>query len=236
MKQAQLALLARAAAGERDAEQTLLEQNSGLIWSIARRFYGRGVDPDDLFQLGSVGFIKAVRGFDPTLGFAFSTYAVPKITGEIRRFLRDDGTVKVSRVLRERAAKLHRMQEEMEAKTGRCPTVHELAAASGLTPEEVAACEGTMVQVDSLERETQGGGTLSDLVGDSGMEERTVLYLSLRDALETLPDKERHVLHLRYDKCLTQAQTARLMGVSQVQVSRLEKRAVEALKTKLSEQ
>lgn len=228
-------LLARAAQGDSDAERDLLEQNSGLIWSIAKRFYGRGVDTDDLYQLGSVGFIKAVRGFDPTLGFAFSTYAVPKITGEIRRFLRDDGTVKVSRVMRERAAKIHRLQEEMEAKTGESPTVQQLAVASGLTPEEVAACEGTMVRVDSLERETQGGGTLSDLVGDSGMEERTVLYLALSDAIDKLPEQERLVLHLRYDKCLTQAQVAKVMGISQVQVSRLEKRAVEALRKQLSE-
>lgn len=236
MKQAQLALLARAAEGDSDAERELLEQNSGLIWSIARRFYGRGVDADDLYQLGSVGFIKAVRGFDPALGFAFSTYAVPKISGEIRRFLRDDGTVKVSRVMRERAAKIHRLQEQMEAKTGESPTVNQLAEASGLTPEEVAACEGTMVRVDSLERETQGGGTLSDLVGDSGMEERTVLYLSLRDAIDKLPEQERLVLHLRYDKCLTQAQAARVMGISQVQVSRLEKRAVETLRKQLRDE
>ena len=169
-------LLEQAAAGDRGAEARLIEENSGLIWSIARRYYGRGAEPDDLYQLACVGFIKAVRGFDPALGNEFSTYAVPKIAGEIRRFLRDDGAVKVSRSVKERSVRVRRIQSELESRTGRSPTVSELAEAAGLTVEEVAACEQADVAVDSFERELSGGGRLGDIVGDEGMEERACLY------------------------------------------------------------
>lgn len=228
-------LLERAVAGERGAEETLLEQNSGLIWSITRRFYGRGVEPDDLYQLACVGFIKAVRGFDLTMGTAFSTYAVPKITGEIRRFLRDDGAVKVSRAIKERSVKVRRIQTVLEGKNGRAATVSELAAETGLTIEEVAACEQADVTVDSFERELSGGGRLSDLIGDEGMEERTCLYLSLREAIGTLSEREQQVLALRFSRDLTQQQVSKIIGVSQVQVSRIEKRAIEQLRGQLSD-
>ena len=229
------ALLVSAAAGNRAAEAQLIEENSGLIWSIARRYYGRGVEPDDLYQLACVGFIKAVRGFDADLGNEFSTYAVPKIAGEIRRFLRDDGAVKVSRAVKERAVRVRRIQSELESRTGRSPTVSELAKAAGLTAEEVAACEQADVSVDSFERELSGGGRLGDLVGDEGMEERACLYLSLRDALGELPERDRAVIALRFSRDLTQQQVSRIIGVSQVQVSRIEKRAIAALREKLKE-
>ena len=229
------ALLVSAAAGDRAAEAQLIESNSGLIWSIARRYYGRGVEPDDLYQLACVGFIKAVRGFDADLGNEFSTYAVPKIAGEIRRFLRDDGAVKVSRAVKERAVRVRRIQSELESRTGRSPTVSELAEAAGLTAEEVAACEQADVSVDSFERELSGGGRLGDLVGDEGMEERACLYLSLRDALGDLPERDREVIALRFSRDLTQQQVSRIIGVSQVQVSRIEKRAIAALREKLRE-
>lgn len=229
------ALLISAAAGDRAAEAQLIEGNSGLIWSIARRYYGRGVEPDDLYQLACVGFIKAVRGFDADLGNEFSTYAVPKIAGEIRRFLRDDGAVKVSRAVKERAVRVRRIQSELESRTGRSPTVSELAEAAGLTAEEVAACEQADVSVDSFERELSGGGRLGDLVGDEGMEERACLYLSLRDALGELPERDREVIALRFSRDLTQQQVSRIIGVSQVQVSRIEKRAIAALREKLRE-
>lgn len=228
-------LLERAAAGDRDAEAQLIEENSGLIWSIARRYYGRGVEPDDLYQLACVGFIKAVRGFDAALGNEFSTYAVPKIAGEIRRFLRDDGAVKVGRAVKERAVRVRRIQAELEGRTGRSPTVTEVAAAAGLTVEEVASCEQADVTVDSFERELSGGGRLGDLVGDEGMEERTCLYLSLGEAMRTLPERERQVLALRFSRDMTQQQVSKIIGVSQVQVSRIEKRAIEALRKKLIE-
>ena len=226
-------LLEQAASGDRDAEARLIEDNSGLIWSIVRRYYGRGTEPDDLYQLACVGFIKAVRGFDPARGNEFSTYAVPKIAGEIRRFLRDDGAVKVSRAVKERAARVRRVQSELEGRLGRSPSVSELAAACALTPEEVAVCEQADVSVDSLERELSGGGRLGDLVGDEGMEERTCLYLSLEGALQSLPERERQVIALRFARDMTQQQVSRIIGVSQVQVSRIEKRALAALREKL---
>ena len=229
------ALLEQAAAGNRDAEAQLIEENSGLIWSIARRYYGRGAEPDDLYQLACVGFIKAVRGFDAALGNEFSTYAVPKIAGEIRRFLRDDGAVKIGRAVKERAARVRRVQAELEGRTGRSPTVSEVAAAAGLTAEEVASCEQAEVTVDSFERELSGGGRLGDLVGDEGMEERACLYLSLGEAIHALPERERQVLALRFSRDLTQQQVSRIIGVSQVQVSRIEKRAIAALREKLQE-
>ena len=229
------ALLRRASDGDRTAENALVEENSGLIHTIARRYYGRGLEPEDLYQLACVGFIKAVRGFDPALGNEFSTYAVPKIAGEIRRFLRDDGAVKVSRAVKERAMRVRRIQSELESRLGRSPGVSELAAAAGLTPEEVAACEQAEVSVDSLERELSGGGRLGDLIGDEGMEERTCLYLSLEEALETLPERERQVIALRYARDMTQQQVSRIIGVSQVQVSRIEKHAIAMLRQKMTE-
>ena len=229
------ALLRRASDGDRTAESALVEENSGLIHTIARRYYGRGLEPEDLYQLACVGFIKAVRGFDPALGTEFSTYAVPKIAGEIRRFLRDDGAVKVSRAVKERAMRVRRIQSELESRLGRSPGVSELAAAAGLTPEEVAACEQAEVSVDSLERELSGGGRLGDLIGDEGMEERTCLYLSLEEALETLPERERQVIALRYARDMTQQQVSRIIGVSQVQVSRIEKHAIAMLRQKMTE-
>lgn len=228
--------LIRAAAGDRDAEASLIEQNNGLIWSVARRYFNRGVEADDLYQLACVGFIKAVRGFDPAVGCEFSTYAVPKIAGEIRRFLRDDGAVKVSRAVKERSVKVRQAQAGLEGRLGRSPTVSELAEVTGLTPEEVAVCEqAAQVTVDSLERQLSGGGMLRDMVGDDGMEERTCLYLSLWEAIATLPEREREVLALRFTRDMTQQQVARMIGVSQVQVSRIEKRAIQALREKLTE-
>ena len=174
-----------------------------------------------------------MRGFDPARGNEFSTYAVPKIAGEIRRFLRDDGAVKVSRAVKERAVRVRRVQSELEGRLGRSPSVNELAAACALTPEEVAVCEQADVSVDSLERELSGGGRLGDLVGDEGMEDRTCLYLSLEGALQSLPERERQVIALRFARDMTQQQVSRIIGVSQVQVSRIEKRALAALREKL---
>ena len=233
MTERMTALLRRASEGDREAESVLVSENSGLIHTIARRYFGRGAEPDDLYQLACVGFIQAVRGFDPARGNEFSTYAVPKIAGEIRRFLRDDGAVKVSRAVKERAVRVRRVQSELEGRLGRSPSVSELAAACALTPEEVAVCEQADVSVDSLERELSGGGRLGDLVGDEGMEERTCLYLSLEEALLSLPERERQVIALRFARDMTQQQVSRIIGVSQVQVSRIEKRALAALREKL---
>mgnify|MGYP002510074180 CR=1 FL=1 len=154
-------LLECARAGDNDACAQLIEENTGLIWSIVRRYYGRGAEPEDLYQLGCLGFLKAVRGFDPAFGCQFSTYAVPKIAGEIRRFLRDDGTVKVSRSLKERAGAIRTVRERLSARLGREPTLSELAAETGLEPEEIAAAEEAITRLyKALEPVTDKGRNL----------------------------------------------------------------------------
>ena len=144
--------------GDREAAGRLIEENSGLIWSIARRFFGRGVDPDDLYQLGCVGFLKAIDGFDMEFGTKFSTYAVPKISGEIRRFLRDDGTVKVSRGIKEQAAQIRAVRMALEQRLGREPTISELAKEMGLSPEDIAFAETATGPAESLQRENGDDG------------------------------------------------------------------------------
>ncbi len=220
--------------GDNEAMETMVRENSGLIWSVARRFFGRGVEPDDLYQLGCVGFIKAVRGFDDAFGTRFSTYAVPKIAGEIRRFLRDDGAIKVSRSLKERAQTVRVARLELEQKLGREPAVSEISEKTGLSPEDIAACELATAPSESLQRESgEDGCTLEQMLGDWGQEEKLVERVALREAIGRLPDKERSVIALRYFRALTQSDAARILGVSQVQVSRLEKRAVERLREEL---
>ncbi len=220
--------------GDNDACERVLQENSGLIWSIVRRYYGRGVESDDLYQLGCLGFLKAVRGFDPQYGTQFSTYAVPKIAGEIRRFLRDDGAVKVSRSVKERGMAVRGVRSRLVTQLGREPSLSELAAELDISVEEVAAAELATDPVASLQMETgEGGLTLEGLVGTQSMEEGLVEQLTLRQAMTTLPVRERQVLELRYFRCLTQVKVAQILGVSQVQVSRLERRAMERLRQEL---
>ena len=227
-------LLEAARAGDNAACERMLEENAGLIWSIVRRYYGRGVDPEDLYQLGCLGFLKAVQGFDPAFGCQFSTYAVPKIAGEIRRFLRDDGAVKVSRGVKERGAAIRQARERLSAQQGREPTLSELSEATGLTIEDIAAAEEASLPVASLQMEAgEEGFTLESSLGVDGMEERVVERLALREAIRTLPERERQVICLRYYRNFTQDQAARVLGVSQVQISRMERRAVGRLREKL---
>lgn len=152
------AALRAAKNGDKQAAETLVTENSGLIWSIARRFFGRGVDTDDLYQLGCVGFLKAIEGYDESYGTQFSTYAVPKISGEIRRFLRDDGAVKVSRGIKEQAQSIKAARCRLEQKLGREPTVSELSEETGLEPAEIAATETAVGPTESLQRETGDEG------------------------------------------------------------------------------
>jgi len=226
-------LLEEARRGDNDACARILEGNAGLIWGIVRRYYGRGVDPEDLYQLGCLGFLKAVRGFDPAFGCQFSTYAVPKITGEIRRFLRDDGTLKVSRGLKERGGSVRQARDRLSAALGREPTLSELAEETGLEPEEIAAAEEANQPVASLQMETGDGFTLESVLGTEGMEEAIVEREALRGAVAALPERERQVILLRYFRGMTQDRTAKVLGVSQVQVSRIERKAVEHLRRKL---
>lgn len=224
-------LIRAAQAGNRSAAEQLVVENSGLIWSIARRYFGRGTEPDDLYQLGCVGFLKAVAGFDLSYGTQFSTYAVPKIAGEIRRFLRDDGQVKVSRSLKERAAQIHQARTRLTGTLGREPAVSELAAELGLTPEEIAMAETATGMAESIQRESGDEGfSLEDVLCTDGMEDRILESLSLRNALSHLTERERMVIDLRYFHGLTQQKIAGLLGVSQVQVSRIEKKALGQLR------
>ena len=227
-------LLERAREGDRAAAETLLEANSGLIWSIARRYFGCGVEGDDLYQLGCLGFLKAVQSFSTEYGTRFSTYAVPKISGEIRRFLRDDGAVKVSRSLKERAQVVRMARKALEQRLGREPALSELSRETGFTPEEIAEAETATAAAASLQQENgEDGPTLEELLSDPGQEERMIETLALREAIRDLPRQERMVIALRYYRGMTQTQAAELLGVSQVQVSRLERRAVEALRKSL---
>ena len=218
-------LIVRAQGGDRAASEQLVVENSGLIWSVARRYFGRGVDPDDLYQLGCVGFLKAIAGFDTAYGTQFSTYAVPKIAGEIRRFLRDDGSVKVSRSLKERAAAVKQARQRLTGELGREPSISELSEELDLSPEEIAAAETATSAAESIQRESgEEGFSLEDVLCTTGIEDAIVERMALREAIARL------VIDLRYFRCLTQEKTARVIGVSQVQVSRIEKKALTALR------
>ena len=230
-----LTLLEAAQSGDREAVSRMVEENERLIWSVVRRYTGRGAEAEDLFQLGCIGFLKAVDGFDTGYGTQFSTYAVPKIAGEIRRFLRDDGAVKVSRGLKERAVLIRAARERLSAALGRDPTLSELSAETGLSGEDIAAAETASAPVTSLQSETEDGLTLESTVGDGGIEDGIVEQLALREAIRTLPEREQTVIFLRYYRGFTQDRVAKVLGVSQVQISRMERRAMAKLRDRLKE-
>ena len=226
-----ITLLRAAREGDKAAAERLIVENSGLIWSIARRYFGRGVDSDDLYQLGCVGFLKAIAGYDESFGTQFSTYAVPKISGEIRRFLRDDGSIKVSRGIKERATAIRTARASLEQKLGREPTVGEISQETGITVEDIAVAETATGPAESLSRESgEDGFTLEHVLGDYDYEENLMERVALREAIRSLPDREREVISLRFYHGMTQDAASRVLGVSQVQVSRLERRAVAQLR------
>ncbi len=225
------ALVHLAQTGDAEASQRLLEENNGLIWSVARRYFGRGVEAEDLYQLGCLGFLKAIDGFDDSFGTRFSTYAVPKIAGEIRRFLRDDGAVKVSRGLKERAQQIHSARISLEQKLGREPALSELSKALGIPPEDIAEAEMAMIPAESLQKETGDEGfSLESMLGDPFQEDRLLESVDLRSAICSLPKKQQKIISLRFYHGLTQSDCARILHISQVQVSRLERRAVDQLR------
>lgn len=224
-------LIALAQRGNREASEALVEENSGLIWSVAKRFLGRGTEADDLYQLGCLGFLKAVEGFDLEYGTQFSTYAVPKIAGEIRRFLRDDGAVKVSRGLKEQAAAIKATRNRLTNALGREPTIQEISRQTGFSPEEIALAETATAATESIQRETGDEGfSLEDVLTDTESEERMVEKIALRQAIGKLKEREAMVIQLRYFHSLTQERVAKVLGVSQVQVSRIEKKAIAQLR------
>ncbi|MBQ3216400.1 MAG: sigma-70 family RNA polymerase sigma factor, partial [Oscillospiraceae bacterium] len=220
-------LLRKAQKGDREAAEELVLKNTGLIWSIVRRYLGRGTDPDDLYQLGCLGFLKAIEGFDLEFGTQFSTYAVPKIAGEIRRFLRDDGTVKVSRSLKERAILIKAVRQKLTGSLGREPSLQEISRETGFLPEEIACAEAATTATESIQRRNgEDGFSLEDVLTDGEMEEDIVERIALREAIACLTEREQMVIRLRFFHGLTQDKTAKILGVSQVQISRIEKKAL----------
>ena len=228
----QFELIRRSQDGDSDAQERLIRENAGLIWSVAKRFLGRGADADDLYQLGCLGFLKAVEGFDVAFGTQFSTYAVPKIAGEIRRFLRDDGAVKVSRTIKEQASAIKSVRSRLSNALGREPTVSEISRQTGFTPEEIALAETATAATESIQRETgEDGFSLENILTDTESEETMVERIALYQAIERLPEREATVIKMRYFHGLTQQRVAVVLNVSQVQVSRIEKKALSNLRS-----
>ncbi len=224
-------LISRCQAGDPDAKESIITENSGLIWAVTKRYLGRGVESDDLYQLACLGFLKAVDGFDLNFGTQFSTYAVPKIAGEIRRFLRDDGTVKVSRGIKERSVTIKNARNQLSQTLGREPTVTEIAESTGITPEDIAVAECATASVESIHQAAgEDGLTLENILTDTESEEVLLEKLALRQAIACLPERENLVIKLRYFHGLTQERVSKVLQVSQVQVSRIEKKALHRLR------
>lgn len=224
-------LIVKAQRGDNSAMETLVEENAGLIWAVTRRFMGRGTELDDLYQLGCLGFLKAVEGFDTAYGTQFSTYAVPKISGEIRRFLRDDGAVKVSRSLKEQASAIRTVRSQLTLALGREPTIAEISRQTGLSTEEIALAETAVSATESIQRECgEEGFSLENILSDTDSEEKMVEKIALRQAIGALPEREAMVIRLRYYHGLTQQRIAKVLDVSQVQISRIEKKAIAQLR------
>ena len=224
-------LIRRAQNGDKEAGEILVRENTGLIWSVAKRFIGRGTDADDLYQLGCLGFLKAVDGFDVAFGTQFSTYAVPKIAGEIRRFLRDDGAVKVSRSIKERATVIKVTRNQLLTALGREPSILEIARQTGFTQEEIATAEMATACVESMQQEAGDDGfSLENILSDTESEDAMLEKIALRQGISNLTEREGLVIRLRYFHALTQERVSRILGVSQVQVSRIEKKALANLR------
>ncbi|MCC2256036.1 RNA polymerase sporulation sigma factor SigF [Ruminococcus sp. CLA-AA-H200] len=232
-----IALIRKSHDGDKEAREQLVEENVGLIWCVVKRFYGRGVEADDLFQIGSIGLLKAIDKFDLAYDVKFSTYAVPMISGEIKRFLRDDGMLKVSRTLKELSGRSVQAREKMTASLGREPTMEELAQELGVEREELVQAMEAGSEVESIYRpihQKEGNEIrLLDKIEEKEKQEEKILdHMMLKQLLEMLGAKERQLIYLRYFADRTQADVGKIMGLSQVQVSRLEKKIIENLRKK----
>ena len=228
-----LALIGRAHQGDKEARDTLFEENTGLIYSVARRFLGRGVEMEDLFQIGSIGLLKAVDKFDPAFEVRFSTYAIPMILGELKRFFRDDGMIKVSRSIKENQHRVYLAREKIEKELGREPSLKEIAEMLGMPPEEVAMTLDSAAEVESLYRTVyQSEGTDISLIDKIPEKENAEEHLE--EILGKLESSDRKLIYMRYFQDMTQTQVAERLGVSQVQVSRMEKRILGKLRQNLT--
>ncbi|MDY5649051.1 MAG: RNA polymerase sporulation sigma factor SigF [Lachnospiraceae bacterium] len=233
------ALIEQAHKGDKEARDRLVEKNMGLIWSIVRRFMNRGYEPEDLFQIGSIGLLKAIDKFDTGYDVKFSTYAVPMITGEIKRFLRDDGMLKVSRTIKENAVKIRGVRETMSSELNREPTIEELSRKTGISKEDVVLALDSANEVESLHKTVyQGDGSailLMDRLEENRNDQEELLNrLLLEELLKELSDQERELITLRYFEEKTQSDIAKRLGISQVQVSRMEKRILARLRLQMT--
>lgn len=222
-------LIEKSQKGDKEAREVLIENNLGLVHAIVKRFVGRGVDAEDLFQIGTIGLMKAIDHFDLSYDVKFSTYAVPLITGEMKRFLRDDGMVKVSRSLKEQAMKIRVLRQKLQGEWNREPTLQELAEQSGMTMEEIVMATEAECKVESIYASVyQNDGSevaLVDMLGKEDEEKEALLnHMLLKQLLAELTEKESELIVMRYFQEKTQTEVAKHMGISQVQVSRLEKK------------
>ena len=224
--------------GDKAARDRVVTENVGLVWSIVRRFMGRGHEAEDLFQIGSIGLMKAVDKFDLSYEVKFSTYAVPMITGEIKRFLRDDGMIKVSRSLKETAGKIRLMRETLESRNGREPTIEEIGEALEIAKEEVVMALESGAEVESLYKTIyQGDGNAIFLIDKieqtNDTSEEMIDHMALREVMDSLEEKEKDIIRLRYFKDKTQTEIAKELGISQVQVSRLERKILRTMRERM---
>ena len=230
-----IALIRKSHDGDKEAREQLVQENVGLIWCVVKRFYGRGTEAEDLFQIGSIGLLKAIDKFDVSYDVKFSTYAVPMISGEIKRFLRDDGMIKVSRSLKELSYKSLQVREELTARLGREPTMEELSVEMGVEKEELVQAMEAGGEVESLYRpihQKEGSEIrlLDKLEEKEKREDKILDCMVLKQLLETLDSQERRLIYLRYFAEKTQSDVGKIMGISQVQVSRMEKRIIDRLR------
>lgn len=229
-------LIAKSQSGQADARDQLVLSNQRLVWAVVQRFLGRGYEPDDLFQIGCIGLMKAVDKFDLSYDVKFSTYAVPMIIGEIQRFLRDDSTVKVSRSLKETAKKIRHVRDDLAKDLGRQPVISEIAEALQIEPSEVVFAQEALRSPASIhETVFENDGDPIYLMDQIADEDNEVWFdkIALHDTLSHLPERERLIVYLRFFKDKTQSDVANVLGISQVQVSRLEKRILRYIKEQL---
>ena len=230
-----IALIKKSHDGDKKAREQLVEENVGLVWCVVKRFYGRGTEAEDLFQIGSIGLLKAIDKFDLSYEVKFSTYAVPMISGEIKRFLRDDGMIKVSRSLKELSYKIFQTREALTGSLGREPTLEELANTMNVDKEEIVQAMEAGGEVESLykpvhQKEGNEIRLVDKLEEKERKEEKILDHMLLAQLLESLDKEERQLIYLRYFADETQSQVGKKLGISQVQVSRMEKRIIENLR------
>ena len=227
-------LICLAQSGDENAKNQLAEENMKLVFSIARKFYGRGYDNEDINQIGALGLVRAIENFDISLGVRFSTYAVPHILGEIRRFLRDNGPIKVSRSLKQTGAEISRYIEEKQKNEGITPGVLEISKALNISCEEVISAREATLAPESFQAVLKDGkSTLSDILPDKEKESEILNRLDINCAISSLPEREQKIIIMRYFEDKTQAEIAKKLGISQVQVSRLEKKILIDFREKL---